>query len=162
MKPEFMRTENPPAVRLEDYRPPDWLVETVNLDVSLHPHRTRVRAKLKLKPNPAGTAPAPVVLDGDIQKHLGEAEPDPQSPICRLWHVGGGVFRRRFVMPYAAELTVRVCVGGTRTEVYRAGGITHGADYRLKVRRPAAEVIFTYDHAARRLLSESADADLVG
>jgi aminopeptidase N len=65
MKPEFMRTENPPAVRLEDYRPPDWLVETVNLDVSLHPHRTRVRAKLKLKPNPAGTAPAPVVLDGE-------------------------------------------------------------------------------------------------
>ena len=60
-----MRTENPPAIRLADYRPPDWLVETVDLDVSLDPKHTRVRARLKLKPNPAGAAPAPLVLDGD-------------------------------------------------------------------------------------------------
>ncbi len=60
-----MRTESPPAIRLEDYRPPDWLVETVDLDFSLDPRRTRVRAKLKLKPNPARTAPAPLVLDGE-------------------------------------------------------------------------------------------------
>ena len=59
-----MRTEEPHAVRLQDYRPPDWLIETVDLDVSLHPSATRVRAKLKLKPNAAGT-PAPLVLDGD-------------------------------------------------------------------------------------------------
>jgi aminopeptidase N len=59
-----MRTEEPRPVRLEDYRPPDWLIETVELDVSLHPTATMVRAKLKLKPNAAG-APAPLVLDGD-------------------------------------------------------------------------------------------------
>ena len=59
-----MRTEEPRPVRLQDYRPPDWLIETVDLDVSLHPTATTVRAKLKLKPNPAGT-PAPLVLDGD-------------------------------------------------------------------------------------------------
>jgi aminopeptidase N len=59
-----MRTEEPHAVRLQDYRPPDWLIETVDLDVSLHPSATRVRAKLKLRPNAAGT-PAPLVLDGD-------------------------------------------------------------------------------------------------
>ena len=34
-----MRTEQARPVRLEDYRPPDWLVETVDLDVSLHPTR---------------------------------------------------------------------------------------------------------------------------
>ena len=28
-----MRTEQASPVRLEDYRPPDWLVETVELDV---------------------------------------------------------------------------------------------------------------------------------
>ncbi len=61
----MVRTENPPPIRLQDYRPPDWLVETVDLDVALDPSRTRVRAKLKLKPNPAGAAPAPLVLDGD-------------------------------------------------------------------------------------------------
>ena len=60
-----MRTEEAKAVRLQDYRPPDWLVETVHLDVSLHPTATKVRATLLLKPNPAVASPAPVVLDGD-------------------------------------------------------------------------------------------------
>src|SRR5882757_2642970 len=60
-----MRTEQARPVRLEDYSPPDWLVETVELDVSLHPTATRVRATLSLRPNPDSTAPAPVVLDGD-------------------------------------------------------------------------------------------------
>jgi len=59
-----MRTEEPRPVRLRDYRPPDWLIETVDLDVSLHPTATTVRAKLKIKPNSAGT-PAPLVLDGE-------------------------------------------------------------------------------------------------
>jgi aminopeptidase N len=60
-----MRTDQPPPVRLQDYRPPDWLVETVALDVSLDPNATRVRATLQLKPNPAAETPAPLVLDGD-------------------------------------------------------------------------------------------------
>src|SRR6195256_6450885 len=60
-----MRTEQAVPVRLADYRPPDWLVETVELDVALDPTRTRVRARLKLTPNPQAAAPAAVVLDGD-------------------------------------------------------------------------------------------------
>jgi aminopeptidase N len=59
-----MRTEEHKAIRLQDYRPPDWLIETVELDVSLHPTASTVRARLKLKPNPAGAA-APLVLDGE-------------------------------------------------------------------------------------------------
>src|ERR1700681_4467937 len=62
-----MRTEEHRPIRLQDYRPPDWLIETVDLDVSLHPTATTVRAKLKLTPNSAGT-PAPFVLDGDELK----------------------------------------------------------------------------------------------
>jgi aminopeptidase N len=62
-----MRTEEPRPVRLQDYRPPDWLIETVELDVSLDPTATTVRAKLKIKPNSAGT-PAPLVLDGEELK----------------------------------------------------------------------------------------------
>src|SRR5512139_1653757 len=61
----MMRTEEPRPVRLSEYRPPDWLVETVDLDFRLHPTQTPVRATLKLKPNPAAGAPAPLVLDGD-------------------------------------------------------------------------------------------------
>jgi aminopeptidase N len=61
----MMRTEEPRPVRLSEYRPPDWLVETVDLDVKLHPTQTPVRSTLKLKPNPAAGAPAPLVLDGE-------------------------------------------------------------------------------------------------
>jgi aminopeptidase N len=62
-----MRTEEHRPILLKDYRPPDWLIETVDLDVSLHPSATRVRSKLKVKPNAAG-APAPLVLDGEDLK----------------------------------------------------------------------------------------------
>ncbi len=59
-----MRTDIAQAIRLKDYRQPDWQVETVALDFSLHPTETKVRATLKLKPNPESPA-APLVLDGD-------------------------------------------------------------------------------------------------
>jgi aminopeptidase N len=59
-----MRTDTAQPIRLKDYRPPDWLVETVTLDFSLHPTQTKVRATLALKPNPDAAA-APLVLDGD-------------------------------------------------------------------------------------------------
>jgi aminopeptidase N len=60
-----MRTEQAPAIHLQDYRPPDWLVDKVHLDVSLHPTAARVRTRLALRPNSTAAAPAPVVLDGD-------------------------------------------------------------------------------------------------
>ena len=60
-----MRTELPPVIRLEDYRPPDYLVGRVALDIRLDPTRTRVTAELELRPNPAGRAGVPLQLDGD-------------------------------------------------------------------------------------------------
>jgi aminopeptidase N len=62
-----MRTEEPRPIRLRDYRPPDWLIETVELDVSLDPTATTVRSKLRVKPN-GGATPAPLVLDGEELK----------------------------------------------------------------------------------------------
>ena len=59
-----MRTEQARPVRLRDYRAPDWLVDEVRLDVSLHPTASRVVSELRLRPNPDGV-PAPLVLDGD-------------------------------------------------------------------------------------------------
>ncbi|MGC1464246.1 MAG: aminopeptidase N, partial [Pseudolabrys sp.] len=59
-----MRTDIAQPIRLKDYRAPDWLVDTVSLDVSLHPTQTKVRATLTLKPNPQSAA-APLVLDGE-------------------------------------------------------------------------------------------------
>ncbi|TCR64893.1 aminopeptidase N [Bosea sp. BK604] len=60
-----MRAEDAPLIRLEDYRPSDWLIDTVDLDIALDPRETRVRSLLGLRPNPAGQAGAPLVLDGD-------------------------------------------------------------------------------------------------
>ncbi|MFF8801280.1 MULTISPECIES: aminopeptidase N [unclassified Methylobacterium] len=60
-----MRTETPPIVRLENYRPSDHLIDRVDLDVRLDPRDTRVSATLSLRPNPAGQPGAPLVLDGD-------------------------------------------------------------------------------------------------
>jgi aminopeptidase N len=59
-----MRTDIAQPIRLKDYRPPDWLVETVSLDVSLHPTATKVSATIALRPNPKTTA-APLLLNGD-------------------------------------------------------------------------------------------------
>ncbi len=53
-----------PAVRLADYRPADYLIDSVHLDINLDPRATRVVSRLNLRPNPAGPAGAPLVLDG--------------------------------------------------------------------------------------------------
>jgi aminopeptidase N len=85
-----MRTDIAHIVRLEDYRPSDFLIESVKLDVKLHPTATKVTATLSMRPNPAGRSDVPLVLDGDEvnlktvtldQRELeaGEFEASPQS-----------------------------------------------------------------------------------
>ena len=60
-----MRTENAPLIRLEDYRPTDYLIDSVDLDVRLAPEAARVAARLGVRRR-EGTAPgAPLTLDGD-------------------------------------------------------------------------------------------------
>ncbi|WP_298428847.1 aminopeptidase N [Rhodoblastus sp.] len=53
-----------PPVRLADYRPTDYLIDQVHLQISLDPVATRVISRLSLRPNPAGVPGAPLVLDG--------------------------------------------------------------------------------------------------
>ena len=60
-----MRTDQGQPVLLSEYRPPDYLVDTVDLDFVLHLTATRVRAMMTLRPNPAGRSGAPLKLDGD-------------------------------------------------------------------------------------------------
>jgi len=62
-----MKTDTPRPILLKDYRPPSYLIDTVHLDVSLHPTRTRVRARLAVRPNSAaGGSPGPLRLDAEI------------------------------------------------------------------------------------------------
>ncbi|HWT11931.1 MAG TPA: aminopeptidase N [Allosphingosinicella sp.] len=42
----------PPVIRREDYRPPDWLVPEVALEFELDPERTRVRSTLRVERSP--------------------------------------------------------------------------------------------------------------
>jgi aminopeptidase N len=69
-----MRTDAPPLIKLADYRPPDFLIATVDLDISLDLTATRVRSCLAVRRNPAGRAGASLVLDGDELCHGAKAD----------------------------------------------------------------------------------------
>jgi len=61
-----MREPAPTAIRLGDYRAPDFLIDHVALDVDLRAEDAIVKATIALRRNPASTdAAAPLVLDGD-------------------------------------------------------------------------------------------------
>src|SRR5438093_13649609 len=55
----------PPTIRLEDYRPPAYLVETVALEFDLGEAVTRVRAKVAFVRNPSAAKDSALVLNGD-------------------------------------------------------------------------------------------------
>ncbi len=55
-----------PTTRLADYRPPDFLIDTVTLDFALGEDETRVKSRLTLRRNPdAADRAAPLRLDGE-------------------------------------------------------------------------------------------------
>ena len=60
-----MRTDSAEPVRLKDYRPPDYLIDKVDLDVKLDATATKVLARLEIRPNPQGRPDAALILDGD-------------------------------------------------------------------------------------------------
>src|ERR1700729_4270237 len=60
-----MNAETPSPTRLEDYRVPDYFVETVDLDFRLDPRQTLVRARTVYRPNPDGVPGAALKLDAD-------------------------------------------------------------------------------------------------
>ncbi len=62
MRTEEQVARNGAAVRLADYRPPNWLIDDVRLVFSLHPSETRVRARLAIRRNPARALEGPVDL----------------------------------------------------------------------------------------------------
>jgi aminopeptidase N len=60
-----MRTDTPKTIRLKDYRPSDFLITRVDLDISFDRTATRVRARLAISRNPDAATDAPLILDGD-------------------------------------------------------------------------------------------------
>lgn len=63
-----MRTEAPQPIRLADYTPPDFLIDTVDIVFRLAPKATRVTAKLSVRRN--GAHERALVLDGEGLKTI--------------------------------------------------------------------------------------------
>ena len=62
-----MDTAAPRPILLEDYKPPNYLIDTVSLDVALDPERTRVRSRLQMRANPDFPGkPGALKLDGEL------------------------------------------------------------------------------------------------
>src|SRR5205809_1020133 len=57
-----MRQPQPKAIHLKDYSPPEFRIDSVDLDVDLRDDHARVRAKLQVRRN---GGPGPLVLDGE-------------------------------------------------------------------------------------------------
>ncbi len=102
-----MKTETPRPIRLQDYRPPAYLIDTVNLDVTLDPTRTRVYARLDVRPNPdSAKTGAPLKLDGEHlelaevkldSKALSSADYDVDETSLTLPRVPKGPFKLELV-----------------------------------------------------------------
>ncbi|HEY2011199.1 MAG TPA: aminopeptidase N [Rhizomicrobium sp.] len=73
-----MRTDEPRAIHLADYRAPEFRIRTVHLDFALLPEATRVTARLEIARQ---TGSGPLVLIGENQKLLSVAvDGRPLSP----------------------------------------------------------------------------------
>ncbi|MEO8040138.1 MAG: M1 family aminopeptidase, partial [Betaproteobacteria bacterium] len=65
-----MRDATPQIIRLQDYTPPAFLIDTVHLHVDIRDDHVRVHAKLAVRRNPAAAdQSAPLVLEGDEIVH---------------------------------------------------------------------------------------------
>ena len=117
-----MRTDQPVAIRLADYRPPAFLVDEVDLAFDLDPSATRVRAKLKIRRN--GDHAEPLRLDGVRLTPVSVAI-DGQALARDAFHIGDDELRIE-VVPDAFELETEVAIdpsANTALEgLYLSGG----------------------------------------
>jgi aminopeptidase N len=77
-----MKTDTPRPIRLEDYRPSAYLIDTVELDINLHPAETTVAARLAIRANPSHRGkPGALKLDGENLKLVSiEIDGTPLEP----------------------------------------------------------------------------------
>jgi len=67
-----MKTDTPRQIKLKEYRPSDYLIDEVHLDVKLSPQRTVVKTRLAIRPNPARRGnTSTLVLDGEHLELVG-------------------------------------------------------------------------------------------
>jgi len=121
-----MRTDNAPVIRLQDYRPTDYLIDAVELDFRLAAPTTRVRSLLSIRPRNGTPDGTPLVLDGDGLSLTGlmlDGEPVPpaayQASPDRL------TLNRPPARPFRLEITTEVAPDANTAlmGLYRSNGI---------------------------------------
>ncbi len=97
-----------------DYRPPAFLVDTLDLVFDLDPVATRVAATLAFRRNPAAGADraAPLALDGEQQSEVTVELDGVRLPAARLSRDEGGLTVQD--APAAGTLTVRSTIAPSR------------------------------------------------
>jgi aminopeptidase N len=118
-----MRNEKVVTVRREDYRPPAFLVDRIELAFDLDPVSTTVEARLEVRRNPAVEA-GPLVLDGENLQLLGIELDD--RPLATFEQAGG-----RLTIPLApgaarARLRIRNTVAPDKNTELMGLFLSHG------------------------------------
>jgi aminopeptidase N len=124
--PDTLPEIAPPPVRLADFRPPEFLVDTVDLVFDLDATATRVKSRLRLRRNPAsGDRAAPLHLDGDGLELVSLAL-DGQQPGTISWQptaAGGLEFSD---VPHVCTLEIETRIAPDRNTalsgLYMSGG----------------------------------------
>lgn len=121
-----MRTDTPPIVRLSDYRPSDYLIDSVSLDILLKPDDTQVVALLDMRPNPATPAGAPLRLDGD-ELELAAFSVDGATPPDGAWESSpqGLVLHEPPQRPFQLRIVTRInpAANTKLMGLYRSSGV---------------------------------------
>ncbi len=81
----------PKVVRLADYQPPAFLVESVSLDFALNEAATRVKSRMVLRRNPAAAPDAPLHLDGEALTLVGIVRDGAPLPASAYRLEAGGL-----------------------------------------------------------------------
>ena len=98
----------PPVKRRLDYRPPAFLIDTIDLTLELDPAVSRVRSRLAVRRNPAAAAVdrnAPLVLDCEGQDAI-EIAVDGRAPGPGVCTIGSGTITLRGV-PDSVTIEIR-------------------------------------------------------
>ena len=104
-----MTTETHQPILRQDYRPPAFLVDRVDLHVLLHPTATKVRSRLAMRRNPAAEA-GPLELDGEALTLVDARLDGVPLDFSRLTELPGGGLRiadvpQAFVLETEVEIS---------------------------------------------------------
>src|SRR5713101_6303244 len=108
--PDALPDTAPQPTRLADYRPPDFLVDTVDLVFDLGATDTSVASHVKLRRNPQAAAPgAPLHLDGDELELVALAlDGNPLSPADYRREPNGALVVPEVPDSFALDIETRI------------------------------------------------------